>query len=836
MHDAPPLPTATPASPTGETAGDPLPALPGSLTAADLRALTDSLPLGLIVMETVQSRVLHLNHEAERLTGLRRAQLLGQPATEQLGEALAALCQPARWRLLADSAAHASGATSAAHASTVRETLLLPTPLGPRWLQLQRSLIAWSGLRRPAGLLSLQDVSAQRQLERALQESDARFREVTEAVRECLFVTTAGWDRLHYSSPLLLELLGATPMDLREGPALLEQRLHPDDRALYARRLQAQARGEASDMVLRLRHASLGWRWMRMRTRPQQHSSGQTLIYVILADISDEHEQHRELARARDLAEAASRAKSEFMATMSHEIRTPLNGMLGMTELLLGSALQPEQRRHAESALSSARQLLHLIEDVLDFAGLQAGETRLQAQTYQPAALAREALAALSLAAAAKGVLLQLDLDPALPAQAQADTGKLRQVLDELLDNALKFTAQGRISLQLRPEAQAVGGVPGLVYRVRDTGIGIDSRLLPRLFSPFTQGNASLSRPFGGTGMGLAKAQGLARLMGGSLAYCGEPGPGACFELRLPLLAPAPGSPGAPAAPPALGRQADVLVVDDNQVNQEVCAEMLLRLGCRVQICDDGPSALRAMCAQRFDLVLMDIHMPGMDGMQTLSAFRRGNDAEHTFLCPPTTPVIAVTANALRGDEQKLRQHGFDDYLAKPLRLEALQTLLLHWLGGGNNPNLVAALPEPGDASLFATPMSATPASSAAPAAPSVLDAQALDRLRELDPSGGNKLLERVINAYLRSLERLLPELAQARQAGMDLGTVRHVTHTLKSSSASLGALTLSQRCAEIETMARNGQTEGLDNLLDAMHDELALVRQALNELIAPPQ
>ncbi|QPF73140.1 response regulator [Roseateles sp. DAIF2] len=802
----------------GDASSDVMAGWPALLAAGDVQSLTDQLPVALLVMETSQTRLLHVNAEAERLLGQRRAQLLGRAAGELLPAALAALCQPPRWRAL-ETGRHAA-----------REGLWLATPLGQRWLTLQRSLVRWSGLRRPVGVVTLQDGSAQRQLERALQESDTRFREVTEAVSECLFVTTPDWDRLHFSSPLLLDLLGLSTLDLAQGPRLFEQRIHPEDRPLYARRLAAQAQGEASDMVLRIQHPSKGLRWMRLRCRPQVHPNGQALVYGILADISDEHQRHRELALARDQAEAASQAKSEFMANMSHEIRTPLNGMLGMTELLLGTELAPAQRRFAEAAYHSAQELLDLVDEVLDFASAQAGHLRLESAAFDPAALADDCLRSFEARAGAKGLALRL-LPDAAPSEARGDARRIRQVLDELLANALKFTEQGEVRLELERRGER------LLFRVCDTGIGLDAAELPRLLKPFTQGNASLSRRHGGTGLGLALASELARLMGGTLEGESRPQQGSVFTLNLPL----DGAPDRPARADQAQREPPwILVVEDNPVNQQVSAEMLARLGCRVRVCPDASSGLQAMCEQSFDLVMMDIHMPGMDGMQALSLFRRGASPALPFVCGPATPVVAVTANALGGDERRLRRHGFDDYLPKPFNLGQLRDLLTRRIPVENSEITNTGRPGPAEGQPApdgtAMPPQSTPPA-AAPAGP-LLEPEAIARLRELDPGGSNQLLERVVAAFLKSLDRLLPDLEQARaggEHGLDLAAIRHVSHTLKSSSASLGALKLSQRCAEIETMARQGQTEGLDILLDGMHDEVALVREALKELLANP-
>ncbi|MDM4764529.1 PAS domain-containing hybrid sensor histidine kinase/response regulator [Pelomonas sp. SE-A7] len=791
-----------PQRPLAPEPAEALPQLPASLGLADLQLLADQLPLGVLLIDTQQARLLHLNREAERLLGLRRQQALGQTVQAVLDPALAALCEPARWLALAQGRRGA------------REELSIGGHLS---VQVQRSVLAWSGLRRPVGMLSLADLGSKRQLERALRESDTRFREVTDAVRECLFVTTPEWDRLHFASPLLLDMLGLNSMDLRQGPQLLRERIHPDDRALYDRRLLAQAQGEPGDMVLRVQHPTKGQRWLRLRTRLQAHGQAESLVYAILADITEEHERHRELQRARDVAEAASRAKSEFMATMSHELRTPMNGMLGMTELLLGTRLDSVQRHYAETSYRSAETLNRLLDNVLDFARASSGQMKLDRQDFELSRLAERLQQALAPRAEGKGLQLELRLSALLPQRIQGDSARLQQVLQLLLDNAIKFTREGRVALNIGLQA---GTAQRLLFEVVDSGEGIEPERLSRLFKAFSPGDSSLSRAHGGAGMGLATARQLVELMGGEIGAESQPGQGSRFFFSLPLE-----SSDDPAAAPAEVAESPapahaILVVEDNAVNQEVLREMLAQLGYQVEVRSDALQGLQALCEKRYDLVLMDIHMPGMDGMEALSLFRQGPGTRFAFRTPPGTPVVAVTANALDGDERRLLQHGFDDYLSKPLRRNQLIDMLKRRLPVSR----ADASPEP---ALMESSPPSPPASGT-----TQLDALALAKLRELDPTGGNQLLNRIIQAYMKSLDRLLPDLAQARAAGLDLGGIRHVAHTLKSSSASLGALALAQRCAEIEALARNGQTEGLEAQLDDMLAEIEGVRAALNQLL----
>jgi CheY-like chemotaxis protein len=265
---------------------------------------------------------------------------------------------------------------------------------------------------------------------------------------------------------------------------------------------------------------------------------------------------------------------------------------------------------------------------------------------------------------------------------------------------------------------------------------------------------------------------------------------------------------------------------------------MLTQLGCQVQLCSDALSGLKALCEHEFDLVMMDIQMPGMDGIEALGWFRRGSNTRFQFRTPPGTPVVAVTANALGGDEQRLRSVGFDAYLSKPFRQNQLHGLLVQQLAASSGAGAAAAgTPAAARGEQESRFQSDGPPMTAPLSKPyGTLDAQALDRLRELDPSGANRLLQRVATAFINSLDRLMPELQAARTEMPNLAAIRHVAHTLKSSSASIGALELSSRCGEIEKLARDGQVEGLEPLLDGMQSDVEHVRVALNVLLSDPQ
>ncbi|MGQ0582942.1 MAG: ATP-binding protein [Reyranella sp.] len=521
---------------------------------------------------------------------------------------------------------------------------------------------------------------------------------------------------------------------------------------------------------------------------------------ILVSDVSEERQRQRELERAltaaeksRADAEAANQSKSTFLATMSHEIRTPMNGVLGMMEVLEAEGVDEAQARTVATMRESAQALLRIIDDLLDFSKIEAGALDLEETPFSLTGLVESAIATFRPQAERKGLSLMAAVAPGSTDALVGDPTRVRQILFNLLGNALKFTDRGGAMIRARTEPLGEGGTR-IVLSVSDTGIGMNEAQQQRLFLPFSQADSSTTRRFGGTGLGLSIVRRLAQLMGGDVTAESSPGAGSTFTVTLTLLAAPADSPlvdlppidristGTTAATGSIGLAGNrVLVVDDHPINRDVLVRQLRALGVASDSAADGLAGLQAWCSGAYDIVFADIHMPQMDGFEMTAEIRRLETADRR----PHTPIVAVTANALAGEDERCRAAGMDGYLSKPVSLDRLRATLQRWLRGETG---------------------AKPA----------IDRSVLDPWIADDEVARRDLLRKF--SATATLSRR--DIEAAMTAG-DLPALAAAAHRLKGSALAVGARALGEAAGTLERTAKAGDRAACQDSLGPLAVEV---------------
>jgi len=528
------------------------------------------------------------------------------------------------------------------------------------------------------------------------------------------------------------------------------------------------------------------------------------------------------LVEARRAAEAASEAKSAFLATMSHEIRTPMNGVVGSLDLLQHSELSAYQRDLIDTASESALGLLTIIDDILDFSKIEAGQLKLQSEAVSLERLTDSVCSALRPTATSHGVDLQVDVAPGLPDWILCDGTRLRQILNNLLGNAIKFSAGmgrvGQVTLRVQPCGPEWPG--HLQLSVIDNGIGMSPEVLQRIFQPFVQAESATTRRFGGTGLGLSICKRLAGLMGGWVKVDSEAGQGSTFTLILPFQSTSAPQPVAddnlamvtrsgPHFVPSGGPL--VLVAEDNSVNQKVIGHQLALLGLAVDMVSDGLEALALWRAgratQRHALLLTDLHMPGIDGY-TLATNIRAEETGGSHL-----PIVALSANALHGEIERCRLAGMDDYLSKPVRTDQLGEMVKRWLPLEDAPTPTSfGLVDCEEVDVLEVELGHC-----------VYDDQALARLVGEEPSLLAEFRQRFIVSALNTMD----EMRRAASSG-NTATLSNLAHRLSSSCRLIGAVALGECCSRIERAGTGCSPSEMHRLMAQLEDALAHVMTRL--------
>lgn len=543
---------------------------------------------------------------------------------------------------------------------------------------------------------------------------------------------------------------------------------------------------------------------------------GRRVIQAIMRDISAQKETEDTLKRARDAALSATEMKSQFVANVSHEIRTPMNGIMGMTQLLLTTPLTARQKDYVEAVSRSADALMGVINDLLDFSKIEAGRLTLEKIDFDLDSQLQEVVKLYIPRADAKQLGLRLERGEGLPNWVRGDPLRIRQIILNLLDNAIKFTQQGEVRLVAEP----IAGSPGRIrFSVIDTGPGMTPEAQTRVFQAFAQGDGSVTRKFGGTGLGLTICRQLAELMGGDLSLESEPGKGSTFRLTLPLPAVRPGkTPQSQDTPEPSFPDVRILVAEDNPVNQKLASYMLENLGVEVLLAEDGKIAYEALQREQranrpVDLVLMDFQMPEWDGLTATRAIRVWEREQGL----PRLPILALTANAMAGFERTCLEAGMDGVLIKPLKITELHAALDQWLPGRSKPRSKQA-------GLHESARRDMPGGQPAP---QLFQADKIRKLCHGDPAR----IEEMLRLFITSTEPLLETLSQAIQAG-DAAQAARQAHQIKGAAAYLGAEDMTRHAADTEKRAKAGDCPGCTDAMEELEAAFIALRLELEEEI----
>jgi PAS domain S-box-containing protein len=658
---------------------------------------------------------------------------------------------------------------------------------------------------------------------REVQATADQLRLLTDAAPIGIFRTDAE-NRYVYTNPQWTEITGIPAVEAigRRFDTIVSA----DQRAAIAGELTNGA-GSRTELSHRFEISvpNSAPRTVLVNTRSMLHKDGETEGWVgTLADITAEAGAEAAMSAARDEATKASKLKSDFLANMSHEIRTPMNGVIGMTDLLLETDLGAIQRDYAQTVRNSGEALLTIINDILDYSKVEAGMLEIEDLEFDVRSIVDDVTDLLAGSAKAKGLDLMVQLDSAVPAVVSGDPGRLRQVLTNLIGNAVKFTPDGEIALRVTL-AEIPGDDTVIRFEVSDTGDGMTEENLSLIFAPFVQADTSTSRRYAGTGLGLAISSQLVALMGGEIGASSRLGTGSTFWFTICVhtvatsepdlhtlggdagpaagaTAPMPAHPTSPDVGAPMGR---LLLAEDNLINQKVAVAMLSGAGYQVDTVLDGAAAVLAAAAHPYDVILMDCQMPDLNGYEATAGIRAQEGADRH------TPIVALTAGARQEDRERCLAAGMDGYLAKPISKDALLALV------ARSMNRAAA------------PISSKSRVGHTSAAEFAIDHAEFDELQLLAEATEHDFVTDLIDQFIEETDLLLRALREASSDG-DASAVGHIAHSIMGSGAQLGGRRLALSCDRLEQKATTGGLSRSPDDLTQVERDYAELRGALTE------
>ena len=651
---------------------------------------------------------------------------------------------------------------------------------------------------------------------RELAESEERFALAVRGTNDGIW----DWDirtGTVFFSPPWKSMIGYADDEIENTFATFEKLLHPDDhdRVMTALNDYLAGRIPRYAVEFRFRHKDGSWRWILARGRALRDDQG--VPYRMAGshtDVTERKHDEEQLRQARRDAESANSAKSAFLANMSHEIRTPMNGVIGMSELLLGTTLSDTQREYLEMLKLSADSLLELLNDILDFSKIEAGRLDLDANEFDLSEVLTEIAQAMGVRAFQKRLVLLHHIGPGVPARLIGDDGRLRQILINLIGNAIKFTHKGGVTIEVNVESETADSIT-LHFKINDTGIGIASEMHQKIFDAFTQADISTSRRYGGTGLGLAICHDLVALMQGRIWVESQPGSGSTFHFTA-VFGRTSGisiKPKSPSIAPIVTAHASmkVLIAEDGHVNQLVGARMLEKRGHLVTLASNGQEAVGLFKTNHFDAILMDVHMPGINGYEATAQVRQIEQATGTHI-----PIIAMTANAMKGDRERCLAAGMDAYIAKPLRSAELFPVV----------------------EQFARrPASQEPAPAAheldSPAGGPALETSPFDIAEFRASTGDDKLMRKLVAIFSEDSQKYLRKAEKALAAGK-AAPLYEAAHSLKGMIGVYAAKNALNLASELCEYAHAGDLKGARLMLDQLKKECALLGEALAASFAP--